>query len=441
MKKTHFITFLVSLLLISSISNAQNSGKWTLNSCISYALENNIDIKSSKVSILDATEDLIQAKNSQLPTLTLSSNQSVVNQKIDDGSGNFTNNGSYSGSYSLSSGITIFNGGVLTNSIKQKAISQKSSQLSEEETKNNIQISVTQAFLQILYANETVKTNIEAVSVSQAQLLRAKALFDAGSISSVDLAQFESQLSNDKYQLTLSQNDLDKSKLTLKQILELDSNVEFDIEIPVLDDKYVLEAIPSVNQVYSKAIEVMPQIERSNLLIENAKIGEKISEAGKVPTISASASIGTGNVGSSQYTFAEQLNNRLSQNIGLSISLPIYNRRSVKTQINKAKLQTESAILNNKSTEKQLLSTIEGLQQDAVSAQSKYIASKDKLKYYTQSYNLMSEQFNSGIKNTVELMSERKNLLAAQQDLIESKFQSILSLKLLKFYQNEPIEL
>lgn len=441
MKKLQFLTILTSLLFVSNSADAQLIQKWSLNQCITYALKNNIDVKSATASMNESVEDLKQAKESIFPTLSFSTNQSLVNQKIDDGSGNFSNNGSYSGSYSISSGVTLYNGGVILNGIKQKELSLKNSSLSIEVSKNSIEISVTQAYLQILYANESLKSMRESVILSEAQAQRAKYLFDAGSVSSVELAQFESQLSNDKYQLTVAVNTLAKAKLTLKQILELGIDEEFDILIPEIDDNSVMEKIPSVSEVYVKALEIMPQIEQSKISIENSKLGEKIASASAMPSVSLNASIGTGNSGNSGFSFSDQLNNRLNQNLSLSLSIPIYNKRSVKTQINKSRIQTEKSILNNQIVEKQLLATIEGLYQEAVSAQSRYITAKDKLQYYTQSFNLVNEQFNEGLKNTVELMTERKNYLSAQQEVLEAKFNAILSLKLLKFYQNESIEL
>ncbi len=444
MKKLQFLTFLTLLLFESNFIVAQignESPKCSLNRCIKYALENNIDVKTTQYSVKISEEELKQAHSSIFPNLTFSSSQSLVNQKVDDGSGNFNNKGSYSGSYSLNSGITIYNGGAITNNIKQKEIAHKSDQLSSRETQNNITISVTQAYLQIVYAYESVKINSETIKVSMAQLERAREFFKEGSISPVELAQFESQLSNDEYQLTVAQNTLAKAKLTLKQILELGINDNFEIEIPSIEENMVLAPIPDLNTACQIALTVMPQIEKSKLSIESSKLGEQIAKSGALPSISANASVGTGNANSSGYSFAEQLNNRLSQNIGLSISIPIYNKRSVRTSINKAQIETQISILSSQNTEKELLSTVETLHQNATSSSKRYISAKEKLKYYNISYALISEQFNEGLKNTVDLMTERKNYLSAQQEVLESKFESLLSLKLLKFYMNEPIEL
>ncbi|MFA6335454.1 MAG: TolC family protein [Bacteroidales bacterium] len=414
---------------------------WSLRDCIDYALENNIDVKSSKVSLQGNYEDLMQAKASRLPSLNLSSSQSYVNQKELNSDGNYNSNGTYSGNYAISTGVTIYNGGKLNSAQNQKEILYRSGELSFKEAQNNIEIAVTQAYLNILYANESLKTTIKTIELSQAQFNRAKALYLAGSISSVDLAQIEAQLSSDKYQLAVGENNLAQSRLSLKQLLELGINESFDLLFPDLDSIDVLEELPGLNDVYTKALFVMPQIENSLLQIESAKVGEKIASAEMLPSVTMSAAIGTGNISGTNWAFFDQLNNKLNENIGLSLSVPIFNKRSAKTSVNKAKLQTEQAVLNKTSSEKNLLSTIESLYQDAKSSQSRYKAATDKLRYSQLSYNLVNEQFNAGMKNTVELLTEKQNFISAQQEQIEAKYQAVLSIKLLRFYQNQPIEL
>lgn len=414
---------------------------WSLRDCIDYALENNIDVKSSKVSLQGNYEDVQQAKVSQLPSLNFSSSQSFINQKKENSEGNFKSNGSYSGNYALNTSVTLYNGSKLTKAKNQKDILYKSGELSLKESQNNIETAVTQAYLNILYANESLKTARKAVELSQAQFDRSEALYKAGSISSVDLAQIESQLNSDKYQLTVGENDLAQSKLNLKQLLELGVNESLELLFPDLDSVDILEQLPALQDVYKTALEVMPQIENGRLLIESAKVNEKIASADRLPSITMSAAVGTGNISGTNWSFYNQLNNKLNENIGVSLSVPIFNKRSVKTSINKAKLQTEQARLNKTSSEKNLLSTIESLYQDAKSSQSRYKAATVKLKYSELSYNLVNEQFNAGMKNTIELLTEKQNFISARQEQIEAKYQAVLSIKLLKFYQNQPIEL
>ena len=185
----------------------------------------------------------------------------------------------------------------------------------------------------------------------------------------------------------------------------------------------------------------MPQVENSRLNVESAQLGEKIAAGDGLPSLTASASIGTGNISGTNYSFYNQLNNKLNENVGITLSVPIFNNRKAKSSIARSRLQTRQAELDYQSMEKDLLKDVESLYQDAVSAQSRYLAANDKVKSAETSYGLVLAQFNEGMKNTVELLTEKNNYLSAQQEQIQAKYQAVLSIKLLNFYQNEPITL
>jgi len=440
---TRFKIFLVISGLIFGLSSAsaQETKRWTLKECIDYALANNVDIKSSAVSVQSSKEDLLQAKASKLPSLSFSSSQGVTGQKSENGDGNFISKGTYSGSYALNTSITLYNGNKLTYKQNQQNLTLKINELALNEQQNSIEMSVTQAYLNILYANESLKTLKKSVELSTIQVDRTKALYEAGSKSSVDYAQMESQLSTDKYKLANGENTLAQAILTLKQLLELDVNDVFEPYFPDPESLNVTEDLPDLKSVYKAALETRPEIQGSKLQIESAKVEEKIASADFLPSLSANASIGTGNLSGTNYSFYNQLNNKLNENIGISLSVPIFSKRSTKTAVNKARFQTQKAELSSISTEKSLLSTIESLYQDAKSAQSRYQAATDNLSYCEMSYNLVKAQYEEGIKNTVELLTERQAYLSAMQEQSESKYQALLSIKLLKFYQNQPIEL
>ena len=338
----------------------------------------------------------------------------------------------------MKTGITIYNGRNLTNSLRQQEVINKSRQFQVDMARNDIEIAVTQAYLNILYANENVKISRQTVESSAAQLERSKALLDAGSIAPSDYAQMESQYSSDKYQLTVSQTSLDQNILTLKQLLELGLDESFDVQFPDLSSEDVLAEVPALDRVYRRALEVMPQVENSRLNVESAQLGEKIAAG---DGLTASASIGTGNISGTNYSFYNQLNNKLNENVGITLSVPIFNNRKAKSSIARSRLQTRQAELDYQSMEKDLLKDVESLYQDAVSAQSRYLAANDKVKSAETSYGLVLAQFNEGMKNTVELLTEKNNYLSAQQEQIQAKYQAVLSIKLLNFYQNEPITL
>ena len=423
------IPALCLLLFAGQAAWAQSPGGWSLRKCIDYARENNIQVHSTQVTQQSSQEDLAEAKAKRVPSLDFSTSQNYVNQKSEKTDGNFEANGTYSGNYALKTGITIYNGSKLTNSLRQQEVINKSRQFQVDMARNDIEIAVTQAYLNILYANENVKISRQTVESSAAQLERSKALLEAGSIAPSDYAQMESQYSSDKYQLTVSQTSLDQNILTLKQLLELGLDESFDVQFPDLSSEDVLAEVPALDRVYSR------------LNVESAQLGEKIAAGDGLPSLTASASIGTGNISGTNYSFYNQLNNKLNENVGITLSVPIFNNRKAKSSIARSRLQTRQAELDYQSMEKDLLKDVESLYQDAVSAQSRYLAANDKVKSAETSYGLVLAQFNEGMKNTVELLTEKNNYLSAQQEQIQAKYQAVLSIKLLNFYQNEPITL
>ena len=300
------IPALCLLLFAGQAAWAQSPGGWSLRKCIDYARENNIQVHSTQVTQQSSQEDLAEAKAKRVPSLDFSTSQNYVNQKSEKTDGNFEANGTYSGNYALKTGITIYNGSKLTNSLRQQEVINKSRQFQVDMARNAIEIAVTQAYLNILYANENVKISRQTVESSAAQLERSKALLEAGSIAPSDYAQMESQYSSDKYQLTVSQTSLDQNILTLKQLLELGLDESFDVQFPDLSSEDVLAEVPALDRVYRRALEVMPQVENSRLNVESAQLGEKIAAGDGLPSLTASASIGTGNISGTNYSFYNQ---------------------------------------------------------------------------------------------------------------------------------------
>lgn len=239
----------------------------------------------------------------------------------------------------------------------------------------------------------------------------------------------------------MAENTLTLNKLQLKQLLELEPTDSFDVYFPELEDTQVLTPAPSLLEVYQIALETMPEMKNSQLNVESAQLEEKIAAGDRLPSISLSASVATNHDSESDHSFSKQLNNRLNENVGINISIPISKNRQIKSAVEKAKLQTETALLEELNTRKELWKTVETLHQNVISAQSRYVAATNSVKSATMSYNLVQAQFDAGMKNTVELLTEKNNYLSALQEQIQAKFEAILSLKLLNFYRNQPIEI
>jgi len=408
---------------------------WSLEDCLNYALEHNIQVKKSKVNLQSGDEDLLQSKAQLFPSLSAGISQSVVNYPSD----NVSSNNSYSGSYNVSANLRLYDGGRRTNTIKQNELRQNLNELAVEQSENDIRISLIQAYMQVLYAMESVRINENTVEVSMMQLERASELLKAGSISKVDLAQMESQHSSDKYRLVTSQASLANYTLQLKQLLELDITEEIAILAPDLTLDQIMAPLSDKETIYQTSLTVMPEVKSSLLNIDIAGLEIQKAKAGYLPSLSLNAGITSGNSSGIGTSFGTQLWDRMNESIGLSLSIPIFSNRDNKTAVNKAKLASINSELDWMSAQKQLLRTVEGLYLDATSSQNQYLAAVEQVKYSEETYTLIEEQFFLGMKNTLELLTAKNNLLNAQQEMLQSKYMAVMNIQLLNVYQDRPI--
>ena len=431
------LPILLCSLLLSGLRNAtaqEASKTWTLQECLDYAYQNNIQVRQSRNNQLSGIEDTKQAKAALFPSLVASTTQSYTNYP----SSEVTDNNSYTGTYGITAGMTIFEGGKLRTEVKRQKVQNQMDALSVEESVNDIRIAIVQAYMQCLYAADAVRINRSTAEASKAQRDRAEEMLRAGSISRVDFAQLQSQYSSDEYQVVVASSTLDNYKLQLKQLLELDIMEEMNPAVPGVKEENVLKALPSKDEVYATALKVMPQIRRGELGIEAAKLEEKSARAGFFPSISLSASVGTGHMSNNDFESGSQIWNRFNENVGLTLNIPIFSNRKNRTAVNKAKIALNDSYLEWTSLQKELLRNVESAYLDAVSAQAQYLSAREKEKYARESYELTSEQFRVGVKNTVELITAQNEYSAAQQQVLQAKYLTLLSNELLNIYQGLP---
>lgn len=441
--------FLIATMALAMQAGAQEKKQWTLDDCITYALEKNIQLQQNRLSLQETEEDVKSAKAALFPSLSFSTSHNVVNRPYQEQSATvsgteiITSNSktTYNGSYDLRAQWTIWNGGQRLNNIKQQQTNRDIAELAISTTSNTLQEQITQLYLQILYADESVAINKGTLEVSKATNERAKELFNEGSISKADLAQLEAQVSNDEYQLITSESSLRDYKLQLKQLLELDGTAEMDLVIPTLDETKVMQLLPNQQDIYQAALAQRPEIQSSKLSIENAKLAISSAKAGYLPTISLSASTSSMTNNASQNNWAEQMKYGWNNMLGVTLSIPIFDNRQNKTAVQKARIQYDNSLLSLTNQEKELYKTIESLWLDALNAQQQFAAADSKLKSSQTSFDLVNEQFSLGMKNTVELLTEKNNLLSAQQQRIQAKYMAILNRTLLDFYAGEPIKI
>ena len=431
------LPLLLCSLLLWGLRNAtaqEASKTWTLQECLDYAYQNNIQVRQSRNNQLSGIEDTKQAKAALFPSLVASTTQSYTNYP----SSEVTDNNSYTGTYGITAGMTIFEGGKLRTEVKRQKVQNQMDALSVEESVNDIRIAIVQAYMQCLYAADAVRINRSTAEASKAQRDRAEEMLRTGSISRVDFAQLQSQYSSDEYQIVVAGSTLDNYKLQLKQLLELDIMEEMNPAVPGVKEENVLKALPPKNEVYETALKVMPQIRRGELGIEAAKLEEKSARAGFFPSISLSASVGTGHMSNNDFESGSQIWNRFNENVGLTLNIPIFSNRKNRTAVNKAKIALNDSYLEWTSLQKELLRNVESAYLDAVSAQAQYLSAREKEKYARESYELTSEQFRVGVKNTVELITAQNEYSAAQQQVLQAKYLTLLSIELLNIYQGLP---
>jgi outer membrane protein len=443
MKKNIIIA---AAVLFSASVQAQK--QWTLQQCLDYAMENNITLKKARLQQQQATEDVKGAKSALLPSLSASTNHSLGYRPWQDNGTTTVTNGQvnskisksyYNGSYGLNAQWTVWNGNRNRNQLKLTQLQEEAQELALQESANNIQEKIAQLYVQILYLTEAVKVSEQSLETSKKNEERGQEMVEVGKMSKADLAQLSAQRASDEYNIVEAQSNIRNYKLQLKQLLELTDNEAFDVVTPITTDAMALSAIPSLTTVYEQALTVRPEIEAGKLAVKENDINLKIAQAGKLPTINLTGGLGTSTNSLSNNGWGTQLKTNFDASAGLSLSLPLFDQRQTKTAVNKAKLQREQALLDLQDQQKQLYQTLESYWLDAETNQQKLRAAIATEESEQQSFDLLQEQFRLGLKNIVELMTGKDKLLQAQQNRLQSKYQTLLAQQMLKFYQGEGI--
>lgn len=442
------MTCLAGLFLLS-LSTECAAKQWSLRDCIDYALANNIQLQKAKIKEYSALEDVKQSQAALLPSLNLSTSQNVSytpwpqqgRATVADGYvQSSVDKVYYNGSYSLSGNWTVWNGNKNRNNVKLNKVAAEQARLDSATTANSVLEQIAQLYVQILYSNEAIAVTKESLKTSQTNEQRGKTMVEVGKMSKADLAQLTAQRAQDEYAIVEAESNLRNYKRQLKELLQITSDEEFDVAVPSTTDDMALEAVPALNDVYAASLEQRPEIKNAKLGIESSDLSIKVAKAGRMPTISLNAGVTTSTSSMGDNAWGTQMKNNFSLGGGVTVSIPLFDNRQTKTAINKAKLQKQSYLLDLQDKQTTLYSTIENYWLQAVTNQNKFKAARVSTESAQASYELLSEQFKQGLKNTVELMTGKTNLLQAQQNELQSKYLAILNLNMLEFYQTGNIK-
>lgn len=430
-------------LLIAAAPLATQAKQWSLKDCIDYALANNISLQKTQLTKASAQEDYLQSKAALLPSLNASTNQSV-NYTPWVASGISSDGFSrasidkvyYNGTYSVAGNYTIWNGNKNKNQVKLNKLVAEAAELDSATQAVKLQEQIATLYVQILYSTEAIKVNQESYTSSLQNEERGKEMVKIGKMSQADLAQLTAQRAQDQFNIVQAESNVKNYKRQLKELLQITSDEAFDINVPNTTDAMALDAIPALNGVYAAALENRPEFKTFQNQLAQNDLTIQIAKAGKLPTISANAGVSTSSTSMNNKAWGTQLKTNFNMGGGISISVPLFDNRSTKTQVNKALIQRESIQLDLKNQQTQLYSTIENYWLQASTNQSQFKAAKVSSESAQTSYDLLSEQFKLGLKNIVELRTGKDNLLKAKQNELQAKYMTILNLNILKFYKD-----
>lgn len=430
-------------LLIAAAPLATQAKQWSLKDCIDYALANNISLQKTQLTKASAQEDYLQSKAALLPSLNASTSQSV-NYTPWVASGISSDGFSrasidkvyYNGTYSVAGNYTIWNGNKNKNQVKLNKLVAEAAELDSATQAVKLQEQIATLYVQILYSTEAIKVNQESYASSLQNEERGKEMVKIGKMSQADLAQLTAQRAQDEFNIVQAESNVKNYKRQLKELLQITSDEAFDINVPNTTDAMALDAIPALNGVYAAALENRPEFKTFQNQLAQNDLTIQIAKAGKLPTISANAGVSTSSTSMNNKAWGTQLKTNFNMGGGISVSVPLFDNRTTKTQVNKALLQRESIQLDLKNQQTQLYSTIEKYWLQASTNQSQFKAAKVSTESAQTSYDLLSEQFKLGLKNIVELRTGKDNLLKAKQNELQAKYMTILNLNILKFYKD-----
>lgn len=431
---------LAALALAGSVRAEQG---WTLDQCIDYAIENNIQIRQSDIAAQTRDVDLNSARSNRLPGVSASASQSWSFGRSLTIDNTYANTNTASTSFSIGTDVTLFAGGRLSGNIENAELSLEAAKSDLERIKDDVRVQVAQAFIQIVYNQSILDVARNQVSIDSMQVERLTALAQIGKASSAEVSSQKATLAQSRLSVTQAENNLNMSILTLTQLLELPSPEGFDVIQP--DADAIEFSIPdSPEQIYAEALDIKPAIKSEEIRLEQANNSIDIAKGGYYPTLSLSAGAGTGYYTSSNRTsdnFGSQIKNNFGPHIGLNLSIPIFSRNSNRNSVRSAQLSRMNQEMQLDNVKKQLYKEIQQAYYNAVASKSRYESSQEVETSAQESFELVQAKYEGGKASITEFNESKNRLVTAQADVIKYRYEYLFNTALLEFYRNSSFEL
>jgi outer membrane protein len=445
MKNLFALFFGIISIFAGTAGYAQET--WSLQKCIEYALENNIQIKQQALNNEYTQNQVDQAKSDRLPNLNagLSNNLNFGRSLGYDNTYKNVNSSQYNGY--LSTDVTLWNGFTLQNTIKQREFDLQAAIQDFQKAKDDIMLNIAASYLEILFAEELEQVSLTQIEVTRQQIARTQQLVDAGSLARGALLEIEAQLAREELQLVNNQNSVQLSYLTLYQFLELPIAESFKIEKPRLPEIKANVTMANSFDVYKNAMQLRPEIKAAQMRVESARRQLDIAKGTAYPSLSFGANYY--NLYNDKYTdltgasisFGDQLKNNKRYSMGLTLNIPIFNKFQVKNGVANAILQISDYEYRLQSAGNVLRKEIEQAYTNALASLNRYISSEKAVKSTEEAFRYTEEKFNVGMINSVEYNQSKNNLTVAQSELLQARYEYIFRTKILDFYNGIPIEL
>ena len=438
--KRYYLYIIICAAITSSV-HAQTR-QWSLRECIDHAIEHNISIKQQEINVKNQEVSLSTSKNSRLPNLQASASESVGFGRGLTSNNTYTNRNTQSTSFNLGSDVPLYTGGQITNQIRQNKLNLQAALADLERAKENISMQVASAYLEAVYQKDLVAVAERQKELSQAQERRVEILFQNGKVSETELAEARSHVAADELALTQQQNSSMLALLDLSQLLELPTPEDFDIQQPqVTDPTEVILTAPDA--IYAEALNIKPQIQAGKLNVQSAERGVRIAQAGHYPSVHFSAGMGSNYYKTSGIPadrFSKQMDDNFNQSLGISLSVPIFNRFATRNAVRQARLQVTNQQMQLEETKKALYKEIQQAYYNALAAQKQCISSNAALQSAQTAFNLMQKKYENGKATATEYQESKTALQKAESTALQSRYTFLFRQKIIEFYKGRPLE-
>lgn len=437
MKHRSLIGFLTICALLSTAFPMVANEAWSLDSCISYAISHNITVKSRELNVMSGDLDITDAKDRFLPNVSAGAQQSFSFGRGLTADNMYANRNTSQFGWSVQMSVPLFQGLRNVRNLDYTKANYRMLVEQLESAKDDITLSVIAQYLQVLYYEEMYKVSLEQLRLSQVELERRQELLNAGKIPELDILQAESQVAQDELSAVTALNNQNLALLDLAQLLELRSTEGFSI-MP-LDSESLEMALPSPEEIYEHALQDNHTILASKLGVEVAGKYIKLAQSGYLPTLSFSAGLGSSYYKTSGYdneNFSNQMRHNLSESLGFSLNIPIFDSFTTRNSIRKAKVQQISAELQLNDAEIQLYKAITQAHAQAVAAEKRMKSSEVAERSTGAALDAMREKYNYGKANATEFEQAKSSYIQAVSESVQAKYESVLRRRILEFYYN-----